>query len=356
MVAVHQLAVYSDDPDESGPLVKQLGGVFDLSCHALDRVPAHGPDLYTVVDTSLKDPAHLIALKDWMARRPKDGKVIFVIDKTSRLEETRAFALGATGVVQRPLRKRDLLKSLWGDFALLAREADGFRAESPQRVVVAFDALENIFSTACLGGSLDPQSIHAAGDQVVSQIGDQGLADWITTVRKHHGQTYQHCLLVTGVAVAFGQHLGVGHADRLRLSSAGLLHDIGKARIPVTILEKPGPLDDTELAVMRNHPELGLEALLTVPELPPEMLDMVLHHHEYLDGSGYPHKLTGGQISDLVRIMTISDVFGALVERRSYKAPLSGEAAYQILQNMGPKLDQDLVRAFRPVSQMVRQN
>jgi putative nucleotidyltransferase with HDIG domain len=188
----------------------------------------------------------------------------------------------------------------------------------------------------------------------VSQIGEQGLAGWIDTVRKHHSQTYQHCLLVTGLAVAFGQHIGVGHADRMRLSFAGLLHDIGKARIPVTILEKPGPLDQNELAVMRNHPQLGAEALQSVPGLQPEMLDMVLHHHEYVDGSGYPHGLKNGEIVDLVRIMTISDVFGALIEKRSYKAPLSGEAAYQILVDMGPKLDQDLVRAFRPISQLGR--
>jgi HD-GYP domain-containing protein (c-di-GMP phosphodiesterase class II) len=77
------------------------------------------------------------------------------------------------------------------------------------------------------------------------------------------------------------------------------------------------------------------------------MLDMVVHHHEFLDGSGYPHGLQGSEISDLVRMMTISDVFGALIERRSYKAPLSSEAAYQILLDMGPKLDRDLVRAFK---------
>jgi HD-GYP domain-containing protein (c-di-GMP phosphodiesterase class II) len=66
-----------------------------------------------------------------------------------------------------------------------------------------------------------------------------------------------------------------------------------------------------------------------------------------LDGSGYPHGLMANEISDLVRIMTISDIFGALIERRSYKPPLSGDAAYQILTDMGPKLDVDLVRAFR---------
>ena len=111
-------------------------------------------------------------------------------------------------------------------------------------------------------------------------------------------------------------------------------------------------LDDAEMAVMRKHPQYGLDALGTVSGLPSEMLDMVVHHHELLDGSGYPHGLMGNEISDLVRIMTISDIFAALIERRAYKPPLSCEAAYQILLDMGPKLDRDLVRAFKFVSRI----
>jgi HD-GYP domain-containing protein (c-di-GMP phosphodiesterase class II) len=158
------------------------------------------------------------------------------------------------------------------------------------------------------------------------------------------------------LAAAFGQQIGLSRADRQRLSFAGMLHDIGKARIPLAILEKPARLDEQELAVMRKHPQYGFDALATMPGLPAEMLDMVVHHHEYLDGSGYPHGLQSNEISDLVQIMTIADVFGALIERRSYKAPLSGEAAYQILLDMGPKLDKDLVREFRFASRLGQPN
>src|SRR5204863_5768723 len=104
-----------------------------------------------------------------------------------------------------------------------------------------------------------------------------------------------------------GQHLGLSRADRQRLSFAGMLHDIGKARIPLAILEKPGRLDDQEMAVMKKHPQFGFDALATMPGLQREMLDMVVHHHEYLDGYGYPHGLAAPEISDLVRIVTIAD-------------------------------------------------
>ena len=105
---------------------------------------------------------------------------------------------------------------------------------------------------------------------------------------------------------------------------------------------------------MKKHPQFGHDALKTMSGLPPEMLDMVVHHHEYLDGSGYPHGLGSKEIADLVRIITISDIFGALIEWRSYKPPMSGRDAYQVLLDMGPKLDQDLVNAFLPIAQFGR--
>jgi putative nucleotidyltransferase with HDIG domain len=353
---MHQLAVFSDVATSVETLHRQLGGTFDLRCRNFRRIPDQDPDLYTVVDTSLKDSERLLDLKQWISRKPKDGKVVFVVDKNSRIEVARAHALGASAVLHRPINRRQLMAEIWGDFGRLTSsiETEKFRAENAPGVVAAFDALQNIFSSSSLGGAVDPVEINAAGDKILAHIGEQGLGGWIAAVRKHHSQTYQHSLLVTGLAVAFGHHLGVGQDDKLRLSFAGLLHDIGKARIPVSILEKPGPLDLIELEVMRSHPQLGTEALSTVAGVGPEMLDIVLHHHEYLDGSGYPDGLHGHDICDLVRIVTIADVFGALVERRSYKPPLSGEAAFQMLTDMGPKLDADLVREFRPVALSLR--
>lgn len=83
-----------------------------------------------------------------------------------------------------------------------------------------------------------------------------------------------------------------------------------------------------------------------------DILNMVIHHHEYLDGTGYPHGLKGSQVSDLVRIVTISDIFGALIERRSYKNAMSCKSAYDILLKMGPRLDADMRREFQFVSEL----
>jgi HD-GYP domain-containing protein (c-di-GMP phosphodiesterase class II) len=80
------------------------------------------------------------------------------------------------------------------------------------------------------------------------------------------------------------------------------------------------------------------------------MLDVVLHHHEFLDGSGYPDALSGKEISDIVRLTTIVDIYAALVENRSYRVPYTRLKAFSIMEEMGPKIDQQLLQAFRPVA------
>jgi HD-GYP domain-containing protein (c-di-GMP phosphodiesterase class II) len=92
--------------------------------------------------------------------------------------------------------------------------------------------------------------VQSASETVVSHIEAEGLVRWIDIVRQHHSLTYQHCLLVTGVAVTFGRHLGFPSCDKRKLAFAGLLHDIGKAGVPVALLEKPSPLKGEEVAVM----------------------------------------------------------------------------------------------------------
>jgi putative nucleotidyltransferase with HDIG domain len=187
---------------------------------------------------------------------------------------------------------------------------------------------------------------------LIRYIADTGAASWIDVVRRHHSRTYQHSLLVAGIIVAFAQYLRISEEDQQRLSFAAMLHDIGKARVPVSILEKPSELDKDEIELMRKHPEYGFEALASEMRVAKDVRDMVVHHHEYLDGSGYPHHLKARQIPDFVRVVTICDIFGALIERRAYKKALSCAHAYSMLLNMGPKLDPDLRREFHFVTDL----
>jgi putative nucleotidyltransferase with HDIG domain len=139
--------------------------------------------------------------------------------------------------------------------------------------------------------------VETAAQSLASCIEAEGLANWIDVVRKYHSVTYQHCLLVTGIAVTFGRHLGFSSTDKQRLACGGLLHDLGKAGIPLALLEKPGPLVGDEVTVMMRHPQLGFDALRGVRGLDPYMLDIVVQHPEYLDGSAYP-RAASRELSD----------------------------------------------------------
>ena len=129
-----------------------------------------------------------------------------------------------------------------------------------------------------------------------------------------------------------------------------MFHDIGKAKIPLTILDKPGSLEPCERTLIEAHPAIGYDVLKGNKGVSAEILDAVRHHHEYLDGSGYPDGLCAARIADVVRVLTISDIFAALIEFRSYKPVMPREQAFEILRGMDGKLEKPLVQAFRDVA------
>jgi putative nucleotidyltransferase with HDIG domain len=207
-----------------------------------------------------------------------------------------------------------------------------------------------IFEKLPAGVPLTMDDIVQAENKILKAIKHSSLREWLTTVGCHHTDSYRHCLFVTGFAVAFAQHLGMREDDQRRLARAALLHDVGKAFIPVNILDKPGVLTVEEMYEIQQHPRLGFDALADQGGFPPEMLDVILHHHEFLDGTGYPDGLSGHQISDIVRLTTIVDIHAALVEKRAYRLPFTHAKAFEVMEQMGGKLDQHLLQAFRPVA------
>lgn len=222
---------------------RPLERLFDLHFLDIAHIGGTEPEQYLLVDLDLRNRAHMLEVGIWLRRRPKHGKVIFAVDPNAslHLQETQAIALGATTVVHRPLDPDELVKQLWADFDLLSADnpndpIHGFPAVGP-----TVKALQQVFSFAYTGEPLDSAAINSASDVLALQIEAEGLGAWVATVRRHHSQTYQHSLIVTGLIVAFAQHLGASPADVKRLATGGMLHDIGKAYVPVGILEKPGP-------------------------------------------------------------------------------------------------------------------
>jgi putative nucleotidyltransferase with HDIG domain len=329
-----------------------LHGMLDwqtVSASLLDNIACvPQPDDAVIVRADLTLARNILALKLLVPKMANAQRRVFVVDAKNRLAVVQALALSATHVLGSPIDRRELLDVL----GLL-------KTPKPPRALVG-DAQEvsaggarslaSMFADARSGRHVDVADAKQAAARIANSIAEDGLTNWLKAVRHHHEGTYQHCLLVIGVAVEFGLKIGLSGIDIERLSFAAMLHDIGKAKIPLSVLDKPGKLNTGERALIETHPAAGYDALKETPGISAEVLDVVRHHHEYLDGSGYPDGLCASGISDIVRILTISDIFAALIEDRRYKPVMPRSEAYDVVWGMRGKLEAPLVAAFKQVA------
>jgi putative two-component system response regulator len=172
----------------------------------------------------------------------------------------------------------------------------------------------------------------------------------VRTTEERDPSTAGHSLRVRRYSLHLADALGLDPRLRRRLSLAAKLHDIGKAGVPEAVLNKPGRLTLAEESIIRQHPVIG-ERILSPIVRNSEVLAAIRHHHERLDGGGYPDGLRGDRIPLLARIIAIADCFDALTSARAYRASLSVPEALDILQtNSGTHFEPEFVRAFERVS------
>lgn len=158
--------------------------------------------------------------------------------------------------------------------------------------------------------------------------------------------TFKHSVDVAAAGIILGKYLGLGEESLRDIGTAGVLHDIGKIRIPNEILNKNGRLTDEEFTVIKNHPVYGYQLLVDNKEISEPIRRAVLYHHEHFDGSGYPSKLKGNQIPLYARILTVVDVFDALVTERPYHKAYSVGDTLELMYTMTAQFDIGIFQAF----------
>lgn len=346
------ILLLTDRPDESRRISRDLGLVLPcklVPLHAQGAEPTSAAVLVSDVALDRAKEVEMLRAAQAGYRKHPIPFLCLLRDDTYRTH-MQALAIPATATLPADASRATLVETVLGLIAAKNGPNEGTARDAVQGCATqAGVALADMMDDAATGKRISPQALATGADRVLEAIGQDDVRTWLDVVWNYDDTTYQHCLLVAGLAAAFAVKHGFKLEDQRRLARAALLHDIGKARIPLQILNKPGRLTSAELSLMRTHAALGHNILVRQGGFELEQLSVVRHHHEYLDGSGYPDGLSSHQISDLVRLVTICDIYAALIERRSYKAPMSRDQAFLTLAEMGGKLDTDLLAAFRTV-------
>ena len=230
-------------------------------------------------------------------------------------------------------------------------------------------AVVSMFSEARMGRAVDS----AGAQSLVEEISDSvtrnpGALISLARLKTADDYTYMHsvavCALMVAVCalmVALARQLKLNDEQTRLAGMAGLLHDLGKAAIPMSVLNKPGKLTDKEFTVVRSHPLEGFHMLKEGGNVPDAVLDACLHHHEKIDGSGYPDKLQGEGISVIARMTAICDVYDAITSDRPYKSGWDpSESLRRMAEWTSDHFDARLFQAFvksigiYPVGSLVR--
>lgn len=208
-------------------------------------------------------------------------------------------------------------------------------------------AVASMFKDIRLGKTIDPAEVMPFVDEIADSVSRNTHA-LISLVRLKSvdDYTYMHSVAVCAMMTALAKEMGMSETEVRQAGLAGMLHDMGKAKVPIKVLNKPGALTDSEFDVMRMHPELGHALLLQANITDPVTLDVCLHHHEKVDGSGYPKRLAREEISVFAKMGAICDVYDAVTSTRAYKSAWEPGLALKRMASWTGHFDQEIFKAF----------
>jgi putative nucleotidyltransferase with HDIG domain len=198
---------------------------------------------------------------------------------------------------------------------------DSELAHAARLCAKAKTAVTSMFQEARMGQAVNFVDAEPLVDEIsASVMRNPGALISLARLKEKDDYTYMHSVAVCALMIALARQLGLD-ADTVRQAGmGGLLHDLGKSAIPLDILNKPGKLTDQEFRTVKDHPEVGHRLLIAGGRAGEIPLDVCLHHHEKTDGSGYPHRLTGDQISLFAKMGAVCDIYDAITSDRPYKA------------------------------------
>ena len=198
------------------------------------------------------------------------------------------------------------------------------------------------------GVAVHPEELQAAVSPVVaSVIRNPDAWFWLSALRRHDNYAYEHAINVCALVAVFGRHLGLPRERLQRLALAGMLQDVGMTALPNDLLQQSTPLNADQRARVLGHVAASLDLLGRQTSIGEDVLEMIAHHHERHDGSGYPQGLRGNAIPLLARMLGLVDSYHAMCSERPWRAGSSAHDALQALYRESDRLFQaELVEQF----------
>ena len=226
----------------------------------------------------------------------------------------------------------------------------------------AKQAVVSMFNEVRMGKAVDAESASSLVEEISDSVArNPGALISLARLKTADDYTYMHSVAVCALMVALARQIGLSETHTRSAGMAGLLHDLGKAAIPLAVLNKPGKLTDSEFNVVRSHPVEGYHMLKEGGGVEAAVLDACLHHHEKIDGTGYPDKLPGEKISLIAKMTAICDVYDAITSDRAYKRGWDPSESIRRMaewtnDHFDPRLFQAFVKSIGiyPVGSLVR--
>jgi putative nucleotidyltransferase with HDIG domain len=223
------------------------------------------------------------------------------------------------------------------------------------------EAITSMFNEARMGKAINVENAVSLVAEITSSVmRNPGALIGLARLKTKDDYTYMHSIAVCALMVSLAKQLGLTDEQTREAGLAGLLHDVGKMAIPLDILNNPGKLTDKEFGLVKEHPVAGHRMLLEGGAESEIVLDVCLHHHEKMDGAGYPNQLSGDNISVFARMGAVCDVYDAITSNRPYKEGWCPSESLRKMAQWEGHFDKNIFQAFikcigiYPVGTLVR--
>lgn len=221
------------------------------------------------------------------------------------------------------------------------------RIQASRTINASKKAVASMFKDVRMGKAINTQELGSLVKDISASVSrNESALISLARLKTKDDYTYMHSVAVCGLMVALSRQLDLSEEETKQAGLAGLLHDVGKAVIPIEVLNKPGALTDEEFDLVKSHPERGYQLLLEAKVVDAVALDVCLHHHEKIDGSGYPEQLKESQISLFAKMGAVCDVYDAITSNRPYKEGWDPAVSLQRMAQWKGHFDEVVFKAF----------